>query len=292
MISEAFLSPILEPNATNYVGANGLRAEIGSGLHSHDLDVHVHSGIEVGIVRAGQEEMHYSSAVHVCGPGDVWLCSAWEPHGWRIADPATRNVVLFFPSDMLGHESVAGLPWLALFYPRPEDRPRVASREARARVLATASLMAEELERGRPGWENVVRLLLLVVLTEVGREWRRPLLPPSARPEALAALMPAMTMVHTTPWRRVAVGQAAESCGMGLSTFRRRFAGTMGLSFGEFCLRARLSAAAHGLLTTGKTIAAISREAGFVDDSHFRRHFRKHYGSGPAQYRRQHLPGG
>jgi AraC-like DNA-binding protein len=291
MPHESFLSPVHEADEPRFVGPHGMWAAAGYTRPIDALYAHAHRAIEVGIVIEGEEDHYYGSCLQRCGPGDIWLCAMWEPHGWRVTHPDTWTVIVRPPLEMLGHELVAGVPWLWLFYPRPEDRPQIRSEERRARVLATAGLMTDEIQRQPPGWENSVRLLLLLALTELVRDWKQP--PPTlsgADPDDLAAIMPAMALVHTTPWQRVEVTRAAEACGMCVSTFRARFVRTMGLNFSDFCRRARLSAAAHSLLTTDRTVAAIAREAGFIDDSHFRRHFRKHYQLGPAEYRRAHAP--
>ena len=68
--------------------------------------------------------------------------------------------------------------------------------------------------------------------------------------------------------------------------FRVAFRQTVGATFRTFCLHARLSYAAHRLLTTDHSIAAIAEDAGFVDDSHLHHCFVKEYGRTPSQYRR------
>ena len=58
------------------------------------LTIDVHEGFEVGILLSGAQERHFQGFVYVIEPGDIWLCGTWEPHGWRIASPDTRDVVL------------------------------------------------------------------------------------------------------------------------------------------------------------------------------------------------------
>ena len=282
------------------IGPEGLWAAAGYSRHA-DLQpppssVHVHARLEVGLVLTGEEEIQYADFVAACRPGDVWLCSSWEPHGFRYTRPKTANVVARFPPDFLGNELLAGRSWLTLLVVPPAERPRVTSAELRTRVLEIGRCMRREIEARPPYWETMVRLDLLRLLAELSRNWQ----PPEVMRHygqapfvGMAQIMPALNLVHSLPWRKMEVKEAARSCGLGVSSFRRVFRETLGLSFGQFGLRARLAFAAHSLLNSGRTVAAIAQEAGFVDDSHLRHWFRKHYGCSPTEYRRRFgQPGG
>jgi len=63
----------------------------------------------------------------------------------------------------------------------------------------------------------------------------------------------------------------------------------MGLSYGKFCLRSRLAAAAQALLDTDLPVQAIADRTGFSDGSHLHRSFASHYGCTPTDYRRRAL---
>jgi len=198
--------------------------------------------------------------------------------------------MIFLP-EFIGEEMLGELPWLTLFAVRPSHRPRVSSPEIRKQALAIGNLLRREIEEQQPRWESVVRLELLHLLIELSRGWQAADLPDArghVRFDGLARIMPALSLVHSLPWRRVSVPEAAEACGVSISRFHALFRRTMGMSFGEFCLRARVSFAAHRMLNTDKTVAAIAAEAGFVDGSHLNRHFIRQYNCTPARYRERH----
>lgn len=261
-----------------------------AGLHPVPLplDIHVHAEVEVGVVLGGEERLAYSEATLLCRPGDVWLCGMWEPHGWEIPVPGTRTVVLKFLPEFVGEELLGDISWLTLFAVPPSQRPRVSSPAMRRTALAIAESLRREMEERRPAWEGVVRLELLRLLIELRRAWELESLPDNlghARLSDLARIMPALVLVHSLPRRRVAAAEAARACSLGLSRFHGLFRRTMGVSFGVFGLRARLSFAAHQVLNTGRSLSAIAAEAGFVDDSHLHRWFTRQYACTPAQYR-------
>ena len=269
------------------VGARGLYAEAIFTELPLPLDIHLHSEVEVGLVLAGEERIEFSDHQLTCRPGDVWLCGTREPHGFAKS-AGTRNLVLLFAPEFIGEELVGEVPWLTLFSVPPAQRPQVTSPEMRRRVLAIGQVLRGEIEQARPNWQSAVRLELLRLLIELHRGWdlsRLPRTPGPVRLSSLARLMPALNLVHSLPWRRVEVTEAAAACRLSGSRFQDLFRHTMGVSFGAFGLRARLSYATHRLLNTDRSVAAIAAEAGFVDDSHLHRVFVKQYACTPAQYR-------
>jgi AraC-like DNA-binding protein len=254
------------------------------------VDIHIHRGVEVGILLAGEEEFQYSDFVLNLRPGDVWLCSIYEPHGVRLRKAPRRNVVTIFVPEFIGEEMLGELPWLTLFAVPPDQRPRVSSAEMRRQTLTIGSLLRSEIEEQRPRWQSVVRLELLHLLIELSRGWHARDMPDGRHmgPGGLARIMPALSLAHSLPWRRVSLPEAAAACGLSVSRFHTLFTQTMGMKFRDFCLRARVSFAAHRMLNTDKTIAAIASEAGFADGSHLNRCFLKVYNCTPAKYREQH----
>jgi AraC-like DNA-binding protein len=80
--------------------------------------------------------------------------------------------------------------------------------------------------------------------------------------------------------------QIAASCGMGLSTLRRRFRASTGQSLHEWVLQRRLARARQLLGETNQPIKAIAAELGYNDVFFFSNQFRQHTGVSPAAYRK------
>ena len=252
------------------------------------LRIHIHRGAELGIILSGEEEVHYSDLVLTCGPGDVWLCNIYEPHGARLRSAERRSVVLIFLPEFIGREMVGGVCWLTLFSVPPQERPQARSPELRRRALEIGQVLRREIEQKPPRWESVVRVQALRLLTELSREWTVPLSAQAQGPAAVDGIdrvLPALSLVQSRPWRKVSVAEAAAACALGPSRFQALFRSTMGVSFGEFGIRARVTFAAQRLAHTRQTVSAIATETGFVDDSHLHRHFVRLYGCTPAHYR-------
>ena len=204
----------------------------------------------------------FADATFVVERGDVWLVAAWEPHGWQALEPKTRSLFITFLPEFLGGETLGGIPWLNLFSIPASQRPRVTTEEARARVLAIAEELRDEIENRPLGWQDAVRHGVLRLLLVLRRNWQPPssvALPPPVYASALERLMPAMNTLHASPASRVGLSKAAAACGLSPSRFRQVFRETVGLSFGQFCLRSRIAFVAHQLLSSECSTACLSR---------------------------------
>ena len=83
----------------------------------------------------------------------------------------------------------------------------------------------------------------------------------------------------------------AAMVGTSVSSFRRQFARTFGISPGRYLTTIRLNAARKLLETTEKLVSEIATETGFWDQSHFTKMFRLERGVTPGEYRRRHRIG-
>jgi len=254
-----------------------------------------HPAYEVGIVLSGEEHIYFDSGLELTlRRGDVWLCNAWEVHGWEVAECGVRTVVPHFLAEFLGEATVGTGPWQRLFAVSPELRPSARDQETREHFVAIGEDLARESWRKRPSWEQLVRLEVLHVLTELARDWA----PPAATDERAARgaqlphlprrLMPALVLAQSPGTHRVTVADAARACSLSKSRFQAEFLRAAGTSFGRFCLQLRLRAAAHLLRTSALTVREVAARTGFVDDSHLHRFFLREHGQTPNEYRLSH----
>jgi len=112
---------------------------------------------------------------------------------------------------------------------------------------------------------------------ERDRERRRP-------PAWLAS---AEELLRARVREKVTLGELAQTAGVHPAHLARAFRTHYGSSVGEYGRRLRLAWAAAELARGERPLAEIAVEAGFADQSHFTRVFKRHVGSTPAQYREQ-----
>ncbi|UCC69726.1 MAG: AraC family transcriptional regulator [Armatimonadota bacterium] len=293
-------------------------------LHVMPLDTDMHQAFEISMVLSGRIERHCDELVLDCLPGDLSLNPGWEPHGWRVAEPETGELVLHFLPEFLGDAIFDNTSWLSLFAADPRHRPRAVNQEMRAQMLAIGRELAStapgrtlpfseagmaldtlgqevlgfvrELDPGNvelpPAWEMDVRLGVLKLLLILYKEWDgggTAAGKASLHPCHLSQIAPALklTMRGPVPLRRINMAEAAYACSLSVAHFGALFRRVMGLSFGKFEMRNRLANAAHWLLTTDSTVETIAHEAGFVDSSHLSRSFSRYYSKTPARYREE-----
>jgi AraC-like DNA-binding protein len=255
------------------------------------LEVDFHEGMEFGILLTGSQQRSFEGFTYQVTPGDTWLCASWEPHGWQVLTPGTTAVVMGFLPGFLGDEMLGGVSWLSLFASPPSQRPRVCEAEQRARLLRIGyDILREfrEFEEDAPDWEDSVRLSLLMALFLLRRKWTPPPVTGKKRHATragLAEIVAALRLVHAYPDRKVGISEAAATCGMSRAQFCLVFKRMMGMSFGEFCVQARLGLVAQQLLSSDATIQVIAEQVGFTTASHLHRSFFKRYGCTPGEFR-------
>jgi AraC-like DNA-binding protein len=252
------------------------------------LQIDFHEALEAGIVLEGTQERSFQGFSYPVGPGDTWLCASWEPHGRRVLTPGTVVVIVVFLPSFLGDEMLGPVPWMSLLASPPSQRPRVGDDALRERLLRMGRDWQEERRQGRPDWAVGVRYDLLRMLFWLSRDWSPP---PISRDPAVSSsasfsqIMPALQLVHSSPARRADIATAARLAGLSRSQFCLVFKRVMGMSFGEFCVRARLALVAQQLLGSDASVQAIAGRVGFTDASHLYRGFLKRYGCTPGEFR-------
>jgi len=270
----------------------------GGEIEAQPLQVHIHKGMDVGTVLSGAMDLIQGDFHQRFTTGDVWLTAMWEPHAWEVPRPNLCNVTFTFLPGVLENAVEKDLRLLDMFVAAPRERPQVRDDRLRSEVLEIGRSALREYEVNpwsdgyvnsvMPGHTTMVVAHLLRLLVTLRRSWTPPAYLPRRSPhfaDSVSRIMPALTLIHTNTHRRVRVSEAAEACSMSRAWFHRLFRETMGITFGKFCLRARLGVAARELLDTDVSVEAIALQSGFADASHLHHNFTRHYGLTPAAFR-------
>ncbi len=86
---------------------------------------------------------------------------------------------------------------------------------------------------------------------------------------------------------KISIGDLSQRTGLSPRQFDRKFKEAFGISPQQFILKTRILAGCDALAKLGRSISDISFELGFCDQSSFTRHFLKHMGVTPMQYRKR-----
>lgn len=110
-------------------------------------------------------------------------------------------------------------------------------------------------------------------------------------PEQLAGhfheLLPVVTYIERNYAAAVSMSEMAAKVGLSSTHFNRRFKQLLRMTPSQYLRTARIQAARQLLTATSKSLAQISVEVGFTDQSHFTKRFRQVTGMTPADYRRR-----
>lgn len=126
-------------------------------------------------------------------------------------------------------------------------------------------------------------LLLLEMFLEL-RTQKKPNAHAEPHKEKLRALVARIRHQPAQEWLET---EAARSCGISRAHFRRVFRVAAGLPFRQFCLKARMDAAARMLRKNNQTLKEVAELCGVPDIYYFTRLFRSHHGVPPGAYRRE-----
>jgi AraC family transcriptional regulator len=134
------------------------------------------------------------------------------------------------------------------------------------------------------GADDLSQLILEgLVLTILGEASRRPSVPPPQKPPAW--LLQVREMLHARFTESLTLGEIAQSVGVHPVYLAQMFHKYFKCTVGAYIRQLRLDFARRELATSDAPLCQIALAAGFSDQSHFTRTFKRYVGVTPAQYR-------
>jgi AraC-like DNA-binding protein len=211
---------------------------------------------------------------------------------WPTSPPG-RLVALLFDPDLIRCDGGGdGAEYLAPFLLQDSDFPHVvpARTGVPREVLEFMLRIRSELPTSSPMACLAVRtylktLLMLLVnhysthtgTVQIYQHQQR----------AVERLRPVFHYIGENCGSAIQVGDAARMCGMSETHFMSAFKHVTGVSFMKYLNQYRIQRAQDLLVRTDRSIADISLDTGYCDQSYFGAIFRKLAGTTPAAYRRR-----
>jgi AraC-like DNA-binding protein/quercetin dioxygenase-like cupin family protein len=231
------------------------------------LRPHAHPDDQLGVVLGGQYEETCATGAVTLRAGSVLWRRAGERHG---------NVVGVHPADvMLVDLAPAAAPTqcLAALEPAAYFGPGMFD--------AIHHELASELRRADAASRVAIEGLVCLLAARTGR------CGPSPRAALPAWLSQAVALIQAEYSRRIRLSQLAAATGVHPVTVAAAFRRHFGKSVGEYVRDLRIAHARRALEHTPRTLATIALEAGFYDESHMGRVFRRRFGVAPGALRRR-----
>ena len=208
-----------------------------------------------------------------CEPTSVWTEPAGEAHENRVGARGARIVAILPEAEepMLGpcaplldavhhvrHGGVSDVARRILAELAVDDEPsRLTLHGLALEALALGLRVRGKVDRSLPGWLKTAR-----------------------------------DVVHDRFREGLVIADIAEIAGVDATTLARTFRSHFHVPLGTYQRHLRLDWAANEVRHTDTPLSMIALRAGFYDQSHLTRHFRRHFGRTPGAYRQEHRGGG
>lgn len=231
---------------------------------------HRHDTYAIGMTLRGVQTFRYRGAQRYCMAGEGHVLHPDEMHDGAAGTAEGFHYRILYIDPALVQDALGGQP--LPFVPDP-----VIGRGHMQRLFALGlSDIYQELDE----------LGSLDLMLEVVRLLRRHAGIPPAAPAALAlpALARVRDLIAADPSLRRAAAELERVAGLDRWTLARQFRSAFGTSPSHFRTMRQLDKV-RALLRGGMELAAAATEAGFADQSHMSRMFKRAYGLAPAQWR-------
>jgi AraC-like DNA-binding protein len=227
----------------------------------------------VGIVTSGVMEARRGGERFLFGPGEVCVWDSSAPHTGRPGrGQSWQAALIVLEPPTLGE--MLRIERGATFQAR--GGPRIRERSLAARFAHVHELLEHPLSA------FAGEVLLQEWLVDVGGGELEAV--PSGRvARRERGLQAACELLAHEPARNVTLAELSAVAGMSRHRLRRLFLAAFGVPPHRFQLGQRIRLA-RALLEQGRSAAETAQLAGFVDQPHLHRHFRRTLGITPARY--------
>ncbi len=243
---------------------------------THSFAPHSHEGFALGVIESGVEIFRYRRATYAAPAGSLVVINPGEPHTGSAALAEGWRYRMLYPDAEVLREvasALSGRPRPVPSFPQPViDDPALAA--DLMRLHATAEARAEPLERS----SRLTSAFALLIARHADTLHLEPRI--ATEPELVRRLRDYLQERATTTVRLEDLAAVA-----GMSAFRtlRVFEQSIGMPPHAYLTHLRV-ACARRLLIEGTSLAQVATLAGFYDQSHLTRHFKRIVGVTPGQY--------
>ena len=260
-------------------GAAGTRLRYGCGapgierlaatLEGRPFSAHRHDTYAIGVTVAGVQTFEYRGRRHTCLPGEAHVLHPDEVHDGAAGTEQGFSYRILYLDPALVCQVLGGkaLPFVA--------DPVVARPEVEPGLIAVLHAMDEPLDALEAVELSTTVATFLARRAGLGAGRRAPL--------PLEALQQVRDLITDDPAVDYGVQAFERISGLDRWTLARRFREAFGTSPSRFRTMRRLDRARR-LAREGRPLAEAALDAGFADQSHLTRMFKRAYGLTPAYW--------
>jgi AraC-like DNA-binding protein len=253
-----------------------------------------HGYFEILYLCSGEANCRIQDRLLPFNQGDLAIIGSTLYHRieCRSSSPITI-AALFFEPDLIRCDGASdSAEYLAPFLFQDEDFPHIVPaetgvpRQVLDLMLRVRSELPAQSARGRLALKTYMKMLLMLLVNQyaayagTAETYQRQQL-------NLERLRPLFRYLGEHCGSQIQVREASRICGMSESHFMSLFKRVTGLSFVTYFNHFRIERAQALLAKTDDSMAGISQQVGFCDQSYFGTVFRRIVGMTPAIYRRR-----
>ena len=246
----------------------------------------VHYALQISIVMEGASEAVFGDWSRIFRKGELWWTMCWEPHAYRLLDARNFVMSININIDNLGNcGPCSNADWLAPFTVDPSRRYCPGSDAERREIVLLSRKLLRLYNRKSPNWQTHCWLMIHELILRASEHVAGFASQENSGFNAgMNRIQKAVSLVRTSSVPPSLV-DAAQACSLSVSRFSCLFHSTMGVSYGQFALRVRLTNAANDVRTGIYTLNEIAERHGFCDASSFCHAFRKVYRCTPNEFK-------
>lgn len=294
---EAHIEPQISPNGVHVWPSNS-SCPIGFLFYGrdchHQLPRDGREYFEVLYLCSGSAICHVQGRTFPFEEGDLVVIKSTLQNTieWRTSPPGHLIALLFDPDLIRCDGGGDGAEYLAPFLLQDSDFPHVvpAGTGVPGEVLEFMLRIRSELPNSSPmaclAVRTYLKTLLMLLLIHYSTHTRTVQIYQHQQ-RAVERLRPLFQYIGENCASMIQVGDAAKMCGMSETHFMSAFKQVTGVSFMKYLNQYRIQRAQDLLARTDRSIADISLDTGYCDQSYFGAVFRKLAGTTPAAYRRR-----
>lgn len=240
-------------------------------FRGNGFELHRHDTYALGVTLEGVQTFRYRGASRFSLPGNIVVLHPDELHdGAAGTDEGLRYGMLYLPPELIAgalESRGSGLPFVA--------SPVIADPELRQSLI-------EAFCRTDEGSAELILDDLLVRISDgLVRNADKRFKP--VRPDARSAVLRCCEFLTENSFGQIRSEELESISGMDRYSLARQFRNVLGTSPHRYLVMRRLERA-RALMGNGMGLAEISAWAGFADQSHLTRHFKKTYGMTPRRW--------
>jgi AraC-like DNA-binding protein/mannose-6-phosphate isomerase-like protein (cupin superfamily) len=260
----------------------------------HSVRMNRHGYFEILYLCSGAANCHIQDRLLPFNEGDLAIVGSTLYHRVECESSSPLTIAaLFFEPDLIRCEGGSdSAEYLTPFLLQDSEFPHIVPAETGIpnQVLELMLRIRSELPplspRGRLAVKTYLKMILMLLVNRYA-SYAGTVETFQRQQRDLDRLLPLFRFLGENCGCAIQVKEASRICGMSDSHFMSFFKRVTGLSFMKYLNHYRVERSQVLLVNTDESMASISQEMGFCDQSYFGTVFRRLVGMTPAAYRRR-----